>query len=80
MQYLAYASQPGLQQLPGVWLPLVTNILYNCILHTAHIDLEEPSYIVPAKNEAYGSLPVQQEIIEDNPAYGVTGQRNAQNC
>ena len=68
---------------------IIKNItLYNCKLHTAHTNLEEPSYsavnIVQTKNEAYGSLPVQQEItVEENPAYGTTGQnriRNAQNC
>ena len=71
-------------------------IHYTCTLLTANNDPEEPYYstvctgqpdAIPLKeNDAYGSMPPTPQqviIVDDNPAYRVTGQngsRNRQNC
>ena len=62
------------------------------ILHTAnHTDAEEPYYstvytgrpdaIEMKENDAYGRAPLARReiIVEENPAYGVTGQNGTKN-
>ena len=64
---------------------------YNYIPHTVNTDLDEPYYstvytgrpdaIEMKENDAYGRpRPARQKIIvEENPAYGVTGQYGGTN-